>query len=164
MTQLLDKISEIAQQLKSLYGNTPESVPDWAISEKLNEPSVTSQIVYQPIKSLDVKAILILAQELFNIVDYLDNGEDKVIKNLCYTATTVLNELDVLDINNPEYLASFQQIVINLFQAGLITEMTKIRLQALIVSETLQKPGLSWAQLNQIEVDARIVGLARGGI
>lgn len=164
MTQLLEKINQVAEELKAQYGETIESVPDWAISEKLNEPSVTLQTVYQPIKSRDIKTILILAQELYNIVDYIDSGENKGIKNLCYSAITVLDELEVLDINNPEYLAKFQQIIINLFEAELISETTKTQLQTLIVSEQTLTQGLSWAQLNGIEVDARIVGLTRGGI
>lgn len=164
MTQLLEKINQIAEELKSQYGETIESVPDWAISDKLNEPIVTLQTVYQPIKSRDIKTILILVQELYNIVDYIDNGENKGIKNLCYSAITVLNEVEVLDLNNSEYLAKFQQIIVDLFQAQLISEPTKNRLQALIVSKQTLTQSPSWAQLNQIEVDARIVGLARGGI
>lgn len=165
MTQLLtDKINEVASELKTQFGENLQDVPDWAIAEKLNEPIVALQAVYQPIKSRDIETILILAQELYNIVDYIDKGENRNIKNLCYTAITALNKLEVLDINNPEYLASFQQIIIDLFQAELISETTKIRLQALIVPETKQNFGKSWAELNEIEVDARIVGLARGGL
>ena len=163
MTQLLEKINQVAEELKSQYGGTIENVPDWAISEKLNEPIVVLQTVYQLVKTRDIKTILILAQELYNIVDYINSGQNKAIKNLCYTAITVLNEIEVLDLNNPEYLASFQQIIVNLFEAELISETTKTRLQTLIVSEQTLTQGLSWAQLNE-EVDARIVGLARGGI
>ncbi|MCA2505416.1 MAG: hypothetical protein IM550_20310 [Microcystis sp. M54BS1] len=162
---LLDKINQVAEELKFQYG-TAESVPDWAIAEKLNEPIVTTKAVYQSVKTRDIKTILILSQELFNIVDGVSNGGSKVIKSLCFSAITVLNESELkeLDFNNPEYLSSFQEIVVSLFEAGLISEMTKERLESLIVPEIQQVFGESWAQLNQLEVNDRIVGLARGGL
>lgn len=162
--ELLDKINQVANELKNQFGGTIENVPDWAISEKLNEPTVTSQTVYKNVQTRDIKTILILAQELFNIVDYISNGENKLIKNICYSVNAVLNELEVLDFNQPEYLATFQQIVASLFQANLISALTKARLEALIVSETKEVLAQSWAQLNNIQIDTTIVGLARGGV
>lgn len=162
--ELLDKINQVANELKNQFGGTIENVPDWAISEKLNEPTVALQTVYKNVQTRDIKTILILAQELFNIVDYISNGENKLIKNVCYSVNTVLNELEVLDFNQPEYLATFQQIVASLFQANLISALTKARLEALIVSETKEVLAQSWAQLNNIQIDTTIVGLARGGV
>ena len=166
MTQLLDKINQVAEELKLQYGGTAESVPDWAIAEKLNNPIVTTKTVYQPVKTQDIKTILILSKELFNIVDEISNSTEKAIKSLCFSAITVLNESELkeLDFNNPEYLSSFQEIVVNLFEAELISETTKERLESLIVPEIQQVFGESWAQLNQLEVNDRIVGLARGGV
>lgn len=166
MTQLLDKINQVAEELKLQYRGTAESVPDWAIAEKLNKPIVITKTVYQPVKTRDIKTILILSQELFNIVDGVSNGDSKAIKSLCFSAITVLNESELkeLDFNNPEYLSSFQEIVVNLFEAELISETTKERLESLIVPEIQQVFGESWATLNQLEVNDRIVGLARGGL
>lgn len=164
--QLLEKINQVAEELKLQYGGTAESVPDWAITEKLNEPIVITKTVYRPVKTRDIKTMLILSQELFNIVDGISNSTEKAIRNLCFSAVTVLNEADLkeLDFNNPEYLSSFQQIVVSLFEAELISEATKERLESLIVPEIQQVFGESWAQLNQLEVSDRIVGLARGGV
>lgn len=167
MTQLLlEKINQIAEELKFQYGETAESVPDWAIAEKLNEPIVITKAVYQPVNIRDIKTILILSQELFNIVDGVSNAGSKAIKSLCYSAIAVLNESELkeLDFNNPEYLSSFQEIVVNLFKAELISEATKTRLESLIVPEIQQVFVESWAQLNGIVVSDRIVGLARGGV
>lgn len=166
MTQLLDKINQVAEELKLQYGGTLSAVPDWAIAQKLNESIVTTKTVYQPVKTRDIKTILVLSQELFNIVDGISNGDSKAIKSLCFSAVTVLNESELkeLDFNNPEYLLSFQQIIVGLFEAELITEITKERLESLIVPEIQQVFGESWAQLNQLEVSDRIVGLARGGV
>ena len=162
--ELLDKINQVANDLKNQFGGTIESVPDWAIYDKLNEPIVTSQTVYKSVRTRDIKTILILAQELFNIVDYISNGENKSIKSVCYSLNAVLNELEVLDLNQPEYLATFQQIVASLFQANLISAPTKIRLEALIVPETKEVLTQSWAQLNDVEINPRIIGILRGGI
>lgn len=166
MTQLLlEKINQVAEELKPQYGETAESVPDWAIAEKLNEPIVITKAVYQPVNIRDIKTILILSQELFNIVDGVSNGGSKAIKSLCYSAIAVLNESELkLDFNNPEYLSSFQEIVVNLFNAELISEATKTQLESLIVPEIQQVFVESWAQLNGIVVSDRIVGLARGGV
>jgi len=165
MTQLLEKINQVAEELKLQYGGTAESVPDWAIAEKLNEPIVITKAVYQPVNIRDIKTILILSQELFNIVDGVSNAGSKAIKSLCYSAIAVLNESELkLDFNNPEYLSSFQEIVVNLFKAELISEATKTRLESLIVPEIQQVFVESWAQLNGIVVSDRIVGLTRGGI
>jgi hypothetical protein len=162
--ELLDKINQVANDLKDQFGGTIESVPDWAISDKLNESIITLQTVYKSVRTRDIKTILILAQELFNIDDYISNGEDKSIKNICYSVNAVLGELEVLDLNQSEYLATFQQIVANLFQANLISAPTKTRLESLIVPETKEVLAQSWAQLNNIQIDTTIIGLVRGGM
>jgi|LakMenEpi03Aug12_release.lakeMendotaPanAssembly.Ray.scaffolds.fasta_scaffold561651_1 hypothetical protein len=162
--ELLDKINQVANDLKDQFGGTIESVPDWAISDKLNESIITLQTVYKSVKTRDIKTILILAQELFNIVDYISNGENESIKNICYSVNAVLSELEALDLNQPEYLATFQQIAANLFQANLISAPTKTRLEALIVPETKEVLAQSWAQLNNIQIDTTIIGLVRGGM
>ena len=162
--ELLDKINQVANDLKDQFGGTIESVPDWAISDKLNESIITLQTVYKSVKTRDIKTILILAQELFNIVDYISNGENESIKNICYSVNAVLSELEALDLNQPEYLATFQQIAANLFQANLISAPTKTQLEALIVPETKEVLAQSWAQLNNIQIDTTIIGLVRGGM
>jgi hypothetical protein len=162
--ELLDKINQVANDLKDQFGGTIESVPDWAISDKLNESIITLQTVYKSVRTRDIKTILILAQELFNIDDYISNGENKSIKNICYSVNAVLGELEVLDLNQSEYLATFQQIVANLFQANLISAPTKTRLESLIVPETKEVLAQSWAQLNNIQIDTTIIGLVRGGM
>ena len=162
--ELPDKINQVANDLKNQFGGTIESVPDWAISEKLNEPIVTIETFYKSVRTRDIKTILILAQELFNIVDCISNGENKSIKGICYSVNAVLSELEVLDLNQPEYLATFQQIVASLFQSNLISAPTKARLEALIVPETKEVLVQSWAQLNGVEINPRIVGILRGGI
>ena len=162
--ELLDKINQVANDLKDQFGGTIESVPDWAISDKLNEPIVILQSEYKPVQIREIKTILILAQELFNIVDYISNGENKSIKNICYSVNAVLSELEALDLNQSEYLATFQQIVASLFQADLISAPTKTRLESLIVLEEKQVLGKSWAQLNGVEINPRIIGISRGGI
>jgi hypothetical protein len=162
--ELLNKINQVANELKDQFEGTIESVPDWAISERLNESIETLQTVYKSVRTRDIKTILILAQELFNIVDYISNGENKSIKNICYSVNAVLSELEALDLNQPEYLATFQQIAANLFQANLISAPTKTRLEALIVPETKEVLAQSWAQLNNIQIDTTIIGLVRGGM
>jgi hypothetical protein len=162
--ELLDKINQVANELKDQFEGTIESVPDWAISDKLNEPIVILQSEYKPVQIREIKTILILAQELFNIVDYISNGENKSIKNICYSVNAVLSELEALDLNQSEYLATFQQIVASLFQADLISAPTKTRLESLIVLEEKQVLGKSWAQLNGVEINPRIIGISRGGI
>lgn len=167
MTQLLtDKINEVASELKTQFGGNLQDVPDWAISDKLNESPVILQSAYEPVRIREIKTILVLAQELYGIADYISNGEDRVLKSVCFSAMTVLNEtgFEFLDLNNPVFLANFQQIINTLLEANLISDSTKTQIESLIVLEEKQVLGESWAQLNGVEVSPRIVGILRGGI
>lgn len=167
MTQLLtDKINEVASELKNQFGGNLENVPDWAISDSLNESPVILQSVYKPVRIREIKAILILEQELYGIVDYIANGPDMALRSVCFSVMTVFNEtgFDFLDLNNPVFLANFQQIINTLLEANLISDSTKSQIESLIVSEEKQVLGESWAQLNGVEVNPRMIGILRGGI
>ncbi|GCA81882.1 hypothetical protein [Microcystis aeruginosa] len=167
MTQLLiDKINEVASDLKNQFGGNPQDVPDWAISDKLNELTLILQSVYKPVQIREIKTILILAQELYGIVDYITNGQDRALKSVCFSAMTVLDEmgLEFLDLNNPVFLANFQQIINTLLEADLISDSTKTQIESLIVLEEKQVLGESWAQLNGVEINPRMIGILRGGV
>lgn len=164
--ELLDKINQVANELKNQFWGTIENVPDWVISDKLNEPTVILQSVYKPVRIREIKTILILAQELYGISDYIANGQDRALKSICFSAITVLDEtgFEFLDLNNPILLMNFQQIVNTLLEAGLISDSTKNQIESLIVSEEKQILGESWAQINGVEITPRTIGILRGGI
>jgi hypothetical protein len=164
--ELLDKINQVANELKNQFGGTIESVSDWAISDKLNEPIVILQSGYKPVQIREIKTILILKQELYGIVDYITNGSDKALRSVCFSVMSVFNEtgFELLDLNNSDFFANFQQIINTLLEADLISDSTKTQIESLIVLEEKQVLGESWAQLNGVEINPRIIGILRGGI
>ena len=158
---LIDKINEIADLYKGEFENTPDSVPDWFIANKLNEQPATVVQKYVPIVCKDIKGMLIIGGEYAVIKELSLNGTNP-IKALCVNVLEALNGFDILDMNNPSYLIGYGEIANNLELAGIISSQTKQILLSLIVQSPVTEYSQSWATLNNIIVDSRVVGIARG--
>jgi hypothetical protein len=158
---LIDKINELALLHKDDFEGTSESVPDWFIANKLNEQPATIVQKYIPIVCKDIKAILIIEGE-YAVIKELSLSGTNPTKALCVNLLEVLNSFDVLDMNNPTYLSEYEGMSDSLETAEIISSSTKQILQSLIIQSPVTEYGESWSQLNQIVVDARVVGIARG--
>lgn len=158
---LIDKINEIADLYKGEFENTPDSVPDWFIANKLNEQPSSIVQKYVPIVCKDIKGMLIIGGE-YAVIKELSLSGTNPIKALCVNVLEALNGFDVLDMNNPTYLIGYEEIANNLETAGIISSQTKQILLSLIIQSPVTEYGESWAVLNNIIVDSRIVGIARG--
>ncbi len=158
---LIDKINELALLHKDDFEGTSESVPDWFIANKLNEQPATVVQKYVPIVCKDIKGMLIIGGEYAVIKELSLNGTNP-IKALCVNVLEALNGFDVLDMNNPSYLIGYVGIADNLETAGIISSQTKQILLSLIIQIPVTEYGESWATLNNIIVDSRVVGIARG--
>lgn len=158
---LIDKINELALIHKDDFEGTSESVPDWFIAYKLNEQPTSVIQKYVPIVCKDIKGMLIIGGEYAVIKELSLNGTNP-IKALCVNVLEALNGFDTLDMNNPTYLLGYEGIANNLEAAGIISSQTKQILLSLIIQTFITEYGQSWTQLNQILVDARSVGIARG--
>jgi len=158
---LIDKINELALLHKDDFEGTSESVPDWFIAYKLNEQSSSVVQKYIPIVCKDIKGMLIIGGEYAVIKELSLTGQNP-IKALCVNVLEALNGFDELDMNNPSYLIGYGEIANNLELAGIISSQTKQILLSLIVQKDVTEYGKSWAALNNYQVDARSVGIARG--
>ena len=158
---LIDKINELALLHKDDFEGTSESVPDWFIANKLNEQPATVVQKYVPIVCKDIKGMLIIGGEYAVIKELSLNGTNP-IKALCVNVLEALNGFDELDMNNPSYLIGYGGIADNLETAGIISSQTKQILLSLIVQSPVTEYSESWATLNNIIVDSRVVGIARG--
>jgi hypothetical protein len=150
METLIDKINEIAEQYKDYFAGTIESVPDWFIAEKLNTTVIQ---VYQPIICKDIKALLIIGGEYAIIKELSLNGTNPV-KALCVNVLEALNGFDNFDMNNESYRNGYTSIANNLELSGIISFQTKQYLLSLINMISIV--------VNTQNVDARVVGIARG--
>ena len=158
---LINKINELTLLYKDNFEGTVESVPDWFISNKLNEQPTSIVQKYVPIVCKDIKAILIIGGEFAVIKEQSLSGTNPV-KALCVNVLETINGFDVLEMDNPNYLSVYEEMSDSLETAGIISSLTKQTLLSLLIQSPVIEYGESWAQLNQTVVDARVVGIARG--
>ena len=157
----IEKINEVTDQHKHLFEGTNESVPDWFIANELNKQPIILQKKYEAIDCKDVKAMLIVEGK-YSIIKELSISGSSEIKELCSTILDILNGFDTMNMNIPEYLSSYIRITNILESTNIITTDIKQRILSFIIEKDIEVVGLSWSQINNIQVDARSVGIARG--
>ena len=158
---LIEKINEIAEQFKDQFENSSGSVPEWFIADKLNEKPVSTVQKYVPLSCKEIKAIFIV-ERVYHVIKENSISGTNEIKSLCVDIIETLNSFDVIDLNIPEYMSTYQELINELETAGIISQTTKQKLMDLIVQQTVTVYGQSWSEINNISVDARSVGIARG--
>lgn len=159
---LIEKINEISEIYQNSFGETLESVPDWFISDILNIKPQTTVSQYKPIPTKDLKSILIVSGEFAKIKQISETGSDPS-KSLCINVIETLNSFETINLNVVEYYDSYQTMKTELFYLEIISESTKDKFTSLITTEDVIVYGLSWAEENDLYIDSRSVGLARGG-
>lgn len=128
-------------------------LPDWAAADVLNQPDEQQPVVVTWARTeVGVGTILdVLGPSAgANLLDVLKNASDPVLRWGMH-----ILERGMLDIS----LGSTQVQLQALTQAGVLTEDQRTVLLAL----SRQERHPSWAEANGINVNARAVGLARGG-
>jgi len=135
------------------------SLPDWEVADILNTPDATLPPVFKSVEKAEILTILITSDKWVDI-DTLSRGDlTQPINRICrnaYDALTIGNA--TLNLTDPSVLTSFQTILGGVILAGVIDEPVQ---NALLTAVTRYP---SWAEYNNIEVTARTVGIARGGI
>lgn len=135
------------------------SLPDWDVAERLNTPDPTLPRTYGSILNADVLRILIAFNVWANIVDKSKNSQNANEKALCLNIVDSVSTRDyTFDLSNSEIRTPFEAMLNSAISAELVTQEQG----AFILSEVYRLQ--SWAEYNNIEVTARTVGLARGGI
>lgn len=135
------------------------SLPDWRAAEILNAPDQALPKVKAVVSGKDVQEILLSSRDWAKIVmaaDKTDLPDD--LRGVCIIVRDTVKQASVIRMDDPLIFAETQFALGALVQVGLIKASTRDLLMAL--SERAQ----SWAEANKIEVTARSVGLARGGV
>jgi hypothetical protein len=163
MTTLNEKIIEVAAAFASQYGGAVEQVPDWQIADALNAPdtTLTPQTVRGDTDTAAVKALL-LNSGAYGAVRLLADATDtaQALRVECINLLAALDTLPYLSTRHADTYARVAAGASGLVAAGALTQTVADALLALVPTSTTYP---SWAQDNGVAVDARIVGLARGG-
>lgn len=148
MTTLLQRIQE----------NDLASLSEWEVAERLNTPDPNLPPKESTIRNADVMAVLIANNLWANILDKASNSQDAHYQ-LCINIRDSVTVRDyIFDLNDPVIKTSFESMLTQAVNGGLIPQN---------VATLLGSMGYryqSWAEYNNIEVTARTVGIARGGI
>lgn len=134
-------------------------LPDWRVAELLNAPDASLPKIRQPVATKDAQQILLSTGQWAAILLSAENPETPMLlRSACINLRDTIRQSSMINIDDDQIRAATDAVLIGMVGAGLITENVRIMLLAL--SERQQ----SWAEANGIEVTARSVGLARGGV
>ncbi len=149
---LVDRISE-----SDLSG-----LPDWKIAEILNAPDTSLPPRRSVVMTSDVRALLLRTGE-WAAIKMLSRAtpSENIPAEAVGAALISIDTLElttILESDKEEFYNAMAAMVAGLKQAGVLSEQSGNAMLAMA-----EKPQ-SWAQINNVFVDARAVGLARGGI
>lgn len=135
-------------------------LPDWRAAETLNAPDPTLPTRRVDVPTADARAVLLASGEWPKLVMTGERGSTAPtdLRGLCILVCDTLILTSVLETSRPTRYAAVQSALDRLVAAGLIAAGTRDALLALA-----ERPQ-SWAEANGVTVDARAVGLARGGV
>lgn len=133
--------------------------PDWQAAEILNAPDPGLPKVKAVVSGKDVQEILLASRDWAKVVmaaDKTDLPDD--LRGVCIIVRDTVKQASVIRMDDPLIFAETQFALGALVQVGLIQTSTCDALMA------LAERNQSWAEANHMEVTARSVGLARGGV
>lgn len=134
-------------------------LPDWEVANILNTPDPSLPAVYGTINNGDILAILISNNLWANILDKSKNSTNPTEKNLCVNISDSLSLRDyTFDLTKEVIRTSFSNMLAGAVQLGLMSQGV-----ATLITSQAHRPQ-SWAEYNNVEVTARTVGIARGGV
>ena len=136
-----------------------QGLPDWEVAQVLNAPDVTLPTVRVDVPTGDVQEVLLTSGEWAGIVLAAESASTpSQVRTLAILMRDTVRQSSTIGTSQPLVYASTAAALAGLVQAGLLATQTRDALLSLV-----EKPQ-SWATANGIEVTARTVGLARGGI
>jgi len=134
-------------------------LPDWRAAEILNAPDPALPKVKAVVSGKDVQEILLASRDWAKVVMAADKVDlPHELRGVCIIVRDTVKQASSIRMDDPVIFAETQYALGALVQAGLMKPATRDALMA--ISERSQ----SWAEANGIEVTARSVGLARGGV
>jgi hypothetical protein len=136
-----------------------QGLPDWQVAQVLNTPDATLPTVRVDVPTGDVQEVLLTSGEWAGIVLAAESASTPgQVRTLAILMRDTVRQSSTIGTSQPPVYASTAVALTGLVQAGLLETQTRDALLSLV-----EKPQ-SWAAAHGIEVTARTVGLARGGI
>jgi hypothetical protein len=133
--------------------------PDWEVATILNTVDETLPTKKVPVMTTDVRQVFLERQYWPGIVLTAENtAADLSLRGLCITVRDSLNYTTIIETHKPASYDVVVTLLTALVAANLIDATTKNDLLA------MTNANQSWATYNQIYVDSRLVGLARGAV
>jgi len=133
-------------------------LPDWKVAELLNSPDISLPIIIEWEKTNIGFGLILLTLGLNEGVTFLDQLSSLSSNNSSIKWLLKIVELESLDLSN----SVIREQIIGLSQPQ-INILTNEQLEKLLsISKRSRHP--SWSEYNNIVVNSRTVGLARGAI
>lgn len=133
-------------------------LPDWKVAELLNSPDISLPIIIEWEKTNIGFGLILLTLGLNEGVTFLDQLSSLSSNNSSIKWLLKIVELESLDLSN----SVIREQIIGLSQPQ-INILTNEQLEKLLsTSKRSRHP--SWSEYNNIVVNSRTVGLARGAI
>jgi hypothetical protein len=134
-------------------------LPEWKVAEILNAPDDSLPKVRRSVNKRDAQEILLASGEWAQVYMVAENtAAPAQLRGACINLRDTIRLTETIAMDNPAIYAAVDAVLSGLVAAQFLTAQTRGALLALA-----DQPQ-SWAEANNIEVTARSVGLARGGI
>ena len=134
------------------------SLPDWQAAMALTQPDPRLPLAFAAVAARDVRRVMILSGAWPAIVMGAQSAASQPVRGACLTMQDTLDAFETIDCADPNIRQAISGVLDALLAAGVLTQAQHDAVAAL-----MQRPQ-SWAQANNVAVDARAVGLARGAI
>lgn len=135
------------------------NLPDWQVADILNSPDSTLPSVYCAVLKEDILSIL-MTNNIWTTIKIKAAQDLEILENkLCGLVYDVLTIGGAqITLTNQKVLTSFLDTLDGLLQSSIINQDVYNE----IITKATKHP--SWAEVFNVEVTPRTVGLARGGI
>lgn len=150
----------MASLVERIAASDVRDLPDWRVAEVLNAPDQTLPVVHIDVSTDDVREVLLATGAWSKIIMTAEPGSGAPVelRGLCILVRDTMTYTRTLRLSDPTRYTAMHQAVSGLLTAGVVNQATVNALLAL--ADRRQ----SWAEANGVTVDARTIGLARGGV
>ena len=134
-------------------------LPDWYVANLLNAPDVNLPFIYCDVATSDAREVMLTTGGWAAIITASTNANIPTeLRDTCILARDTLTLTTNIRTSDATIRMAVNMALGGLALAGIISQGT------LDAVSSLMKRHPSWAEANGVTVDARAVGLARGGI
>lgn len=136
-----------------------QGLPEWMAANLLNVPDVSLPKVKQKVATGVAQQLLLTTGEWAKAVVAADNETlPEETRAAAILMRDTIRQSSYIETDDPEAYEAVSLVLTKMVQVGLLSATTKDRLLALADRHP------SWAEANGVQVTARTVGLARGGV